>query len=215
MGTMITPEQALAAAQGVRQRSIAILRSLPDEDAERPVPTCPGWTVKDLACHLYGIPDDIIHGRMENVGSDAWTLAQVERSRDLSLSEIADRWEALAVRFDEIHLMTPFPVNLQLVMDFVTHEHDLRLATGQAGAQDDGAVTIGLAYLLINLRKFNPELAASFDAMEVSDFEKLRVLSGRRCARQVAEAGLRVEDIDAFLAITPMSMTTEVIDESA
>ena len=83
MGTMITPEQALAAAQGVRQRSIAILRSLPDEDAERPVPTCPGWTVKDLACHLYGIPDDIIHGRMENVGSDAWTLAQVERGRDL------------------------------------------------------------------------------------------------------------------------------------
>ena len=176
-------------------------------------PTCPGWNVTDLACHLYGVADDLMNGRLEGIGSDAWTQAQVDRYSTKPLADIADEWAASAEVFDAIVPMIPEPTNYQLIMDMTTHEHDLRLALGEPGAQDDQAVAIGSAFLLLSLRNADPDLAAEIEGLELSDFELLRSLSGRRSAGQLERAGIPPKKIESFLSTTPMTISAVDVDE--
>jgi uncharacterized protein (TIGR03083 family) len=213
MSTRFTPEEVLGAAQGTRLRSIEILRSLNETQAALTVLPCPGWSVKDLTCHMFGVADDILNGRLDNVGSDAWTAEQVARHRPKSLAEICDDWESSSADFDAFVLSIPSPSNLQVVMDLVTHEHDIRLALNQQGCQDSDSVTIGLEYLLGHLRHENPELLAVLDKLELSDFEMLRVLSGRRSLRQLKEMGIDGSLIHQRLEGSPMSISDVDIDE--
>ena len=41
-------------------------------------PATPQWRVHDVLAHLVGVPDDVVHGRMDGLASDAWTQAQVD-----------------------------------------------------------------------------------------------------------------------------------------
>jgi hypothetical protein len=43
------------------------------------VPTCPGWTVRDVVAHLAGLCEDWVQGRLAGYASEAWTANQVER----------------------------------------------------------------------------------------------------------------------------------------
>ena len=100
MTETFAPDVVLAAAQGVRARSIDLVRSLDDEAAATVVPTCPDWTVKELVCHMYGTSDDILNGRLEGAGSEAWTAAQIERHGGSDLVTLSDAWAAGAPAFD-------------------------------------------------------------------------------------------------------------------
>ena len=170
MSTTFDPVDVLAAQQGIRERSLTLLRSLDDKQAAHIVPTCPDWTVAQLSCHLFGVTDDIINGRLENAGSNEWTAAQVTRHESKSLADLCDEWEASAETFDPIMLAIPEPVNLQIVMDMATHEHDIRLAVGVPGAHDEEAVRIGSTFLLQGLASRDAVLAAQIEDLDLTDF---------------------------------------------
>jgi uncharacterized protein (TIGR03083 family) len=208
-----TSDEVLRATQGTRERSIALLRSVSDVQASTPVATCPGWTVREVACHLFGVCDDLLHSRLTDIGSDAWTDAQVRRQDAKSLGEILDEWEGSAARFDELVPLIPEPSNLQLVMDQVNHEQDLRLALDLPGAQDALAVSIGTEFLLLLLRRRDPAFADEVRAAVPSDFELLRALSGRRSAAQLEALGIDPGRLAEHLAPTPMSIAGRSIPE--
>ena len=215
MTTSFAPADVLAAQQGIRQRSIELLRSLDDEQAARIVPTCPDWTVAELSCHLYGVTDDIINGRLENAGSSEWTAAQVARHGSKSLAELCDEWEASADAFDPIMLVIPEPVNLQVVMDMATHEHDIRLAVGVPGAHDEEAVRIGSTFLLQGLASRDAVLAAQIEDLDLTDFEQFRSLAGRRSIAQLESTGFPAEAYAATLSGSPNALTLVDIDETS
>ncbi|MFZ9628395.1 MAG: maleylpyruvate isomerase family mycothiol-dependent enzyme [Ilumatobacteraceae bacterium] len=204
MTNLLPDAEVVAAYLEVRGRVVGILRDLDEADATVTVPSCPGWTVAELASHMMGVVDDILEGRMEGVTTDPWTQAQVERLRGLSLAQLADHYEASAGRFDAVLPHVPSPSNSQLVMDAVTHEHDLREAVGRAGAHDSLAVRVALGWLLNMAEGRQPGLAARLRDSGVSEFDLLRSLSGRRSAAQMTALGLPADEIVSMLAGSPL-----------
>ena len=213
MEPTIDPQLVLAASQGVRERVIALVRDLDAEAAATVVPTCPEWTVTDLLCHLRGAEGDIASGRVEGAASDAWTASQVERHGGKDVATLCAEWAEGADRFDAVLLAIPEPINLQIVMDRTTHEHDLRLALGAPGARDDDAVRIGSTFFLMGLRRSEPLLAEQIEALGLSDFELFRSLSGRRSLAQMTAAGLPAEALAARMATSPVPVPSYAVHE--
>ena len=202
------PTAVLAAEQGIRSRTIELLRSLDQAQLDQTVPTCPAWTVAELACHMYGLGDDIVNGRLEDVGSDAWTEAQVARNASMPIDELCDAWQDSAATFDEVLLAIPAPTNAQIVMDLATHEHDIRLAIGQPGGQDPETLRIAAGFLLNGVTRQDPDVAAEIEGLNLSEFELLRSLTGRRSVAQLRAAGFPVDAYVAHIAAAPFSITT-------
>jgi uncharacterized protein (TIGR03083 family) len=192
MSHLLPDADVVTAYLGTRSRIAALLRDLPESEATTVVPCCPEWNVAELASHVAGVVDDILEGRMEGVTTDPWTQAQVERLRGLTLVGIADHFEGTAERFDPTLPFVPAPVNSQLVMDAVTHEHDLRDAVGRRGAEDSLAVKVALGWLLNMAEGADPGLV-----------DRLRS-SGRRTRAQMAAIGLPADEIVALLAGSPL-----------
>ena len=213
MSGLLPDDQVFLAYQETRQNIIDLLRDAPESAASTIVPTCPSWTVADLAAHIFGVPDDIMSGRMQGVGSDEWTQEQVERMRGTSLADLATAIEQSALSFDTVMPMIPAPANSQIVMDTVTHEHDLRNALGRPGAHDSLGVTVALSFLLGGLAKINADYAAALSTCGASEFELMRTLSGRRTADQARAAGIDWSLVSGFLDVSPMSAPTTVVEK--
>ena len=110
-----------------------LARALSDDEWAAPVPCTPGWTVRDVLSHVAGVPDDVLAGRMDGAPGEAWTAAQVERNRNLSIAELLERWAAQAADFAAAieaigETRPPF--------DCHSHEHDVRHAIGRPGNHD-------------------------------------------------------------------------------
>jgi uncharacterized protein (TIGR03083 family) len=187
-----------------RSRIVSLIREIPESQASLPVPLCPDWEVSSLISHIVGIPEDIVAGRMDGVGTEAWTQAQVDRHEGESLSQLADISLSTAAEFDVVLPHIPSPVNSQLVMDAIAHEHDLRHAVGRAGAQDSAAVDVALGYLLNMVDTIAPGRAQELSDSGVSRYELMRSLSGRRSIEQMNQLELDGSQIAALLKGTPM-----------
>lgn len=213
MSQLLPDAEVSQAYVELRARVVALLRETPEQSAIDQVPHCPTWTVNELASHLLGVPDDIVHGRMEGVGSDAWTQAQVVRHQAKTLRQIADELAALAERFDPLLPHVPAMARSQMVMDAVTHEHDLRHALGAPGERDSMAVRAGLAWLMSWCTRTNPATASAIAAVGASDFDVLRSLTGRRSAAQMVALGLPVDAIIQIQAGSPFRAPTHEVVE--
>jgi hypothetical protein len=91
----------------VRERFILLACT---SDAERPIPACPAWTVRDLAAHLTGLCEDWVEGRLDGYASGAWTAAQVKRFRNRSVDDTIHRWDDSAkrlIRLEDDPVMGP------------------------------------------------------------------------------------------------------------
>lgn len=213
--TSFDPTTVLAAEQGIRRRTIELLRSLDQAQLDSVVPTCPAWTVAELACHMYGVGDDILNGRLEGVGSDAWTEAQVARNASMPIDELCDAWEDSAATFDEVMLAIPAPTNAQIVMDQATHEQDIRLAIGQPGGQDPETLRIAAEFLLEGVERRDPAVAAEIEELDLSPFELLRSLTGRRSIAQLRSIGFPIDAYLEHIADAPFSLThVDVVEVS-
>jgi len=127
MPTVDMPDADSYAA--TRERVLAMLEGISDSEAARPVPACPGWTVHDVLAHLTGIAADAVAGRMQGVGSAAWTAAQLDARRSDSMAGMAAEWRALAADFDA--LIRPQPaLAMAAGADAVVHHHDAAQALG-------------------------------------------------------------------------------------
>jgi hypothetical protein len=150
---------------------------------------------------------------MEGVGSDAWTQAQVVRHQAKTLRQIADELAALAERFDPLLPHVPAMARSQMVMDAVTHEHDLRHALGAPGERDSMAVRAGLAWLMSWCTRTSPATASAIAAVGAADFDVLRSLTGRRSAAQMVALGLPVDAIIQIQAGSPFRAPTHEVVE--
>jgi len=204
MSHLFPDADVVSAYIGVRSRIVELLRELPESEATTVVPACPDWNVAELVSHVVGVVDDIIGDRMEGVTTDPWTQAQVERLRGRSLAELADHYASVGQQFDPMLPFVPTPRNSQLVMDAVTHEHDLREAVGRPGAHDSMAVKVAVGWLLDMVEGRHEGMAAELEAAGVSTFDLLRSLTGRRSAAQMAAMGLPADTIVAALAGSPL-----------
>ena len=195
-----------------RDRVVSLIREIPESQATLSVPLCPDWEVSSVISHMVGVPEDILAGRMEGVTTDAWTQAQVDRHEGESLSQLADALLATAVEFDVVLPHIPSPTNSQLVMDAVTHEHDLRHAVGRAGAQDSLAVNVALGWLLNMVEGKAPDLAQELLDSGVSHYELMRSLTGRRSVDQMKQIGVDGEQIKLLLQGTPLRVPMTAIE---
>ena len=213
MSQLLPDAEVSQAYVELRARVVALLRETPEQSAIDQVPHCPTWTVNELASHLLGVPDDVVHGRMEGVASDAWTQAQIVRHQAKSLRQIADELAALAVQFDPLLPHVPAMSRSQMVMDAVTHEHDLRHAVGAPGERDSMAVRAGLAWLMSWCTRTNPATASAIAAVGASDFDVLRSLTGRRSAAQMVALGLPADAMIQLQAGSPFRAPIAPINE--
>jgi uncharacterized protein (TIGR03083 family) len=191
------------AYQQTRERITALLRELDETDADRTVFACPDWTVRNLASHVVGVSADILAGNIAEAGSDPWTEAQVAARRERTLAELADEWDQTGPQVEAALAGGLLPA--QAVFDQVTHEHDLRHAVGRPGAQDHEAVPIGLTFVRdawpfvmgtddkssvppLRFVAGDAEITSGTDpeiTLELSPFETLRALTGRRSLDQI------------------------------
>ena len=213
MSNLLPDTEVSAAYTELRARVVALLRSLPESAGDRVVPHCPAWTVRELASHIFGVPDDIINGRMDGVASDAWTQAQVERHRGKTLKQIADAFEGLSTPFDAMLPHFPAMARSQMTMDAVTHEHDLRHAVGKPAARESVAVTAAVAWLRQWVSRRDVPNSDRLFTAGLSEFDLLRCLTGRRSLRQAEQLGLPVDVLEAVQVGSPFRPPTDPVAE--
>lgn len=204
-----------------RERIIALLRGLDPAAGDRPVPACPGWRVRDVAAHLAGIADDVLHGRIEGVATDPWTARQVDARREQPLAATLDEWEATGPAFEDLLRRLPAPPD-RVIIDQWTHEQDLRGALGRPGAGASPGALLTRSLLLGNLDERLPAAGlpplrivtedadrmvgaagAPAATLTVTWFELCRALLGRRSAAQL-RALPWLGDPEPFLAELPI-----------
>ena len=119
-----------------RERITALVADLTDEQASAPVAACPGWTVHDVVAHLVGSVSDVLAGRMDGVGSPAWTGAQVDARRGVPINEMVDQWQAAAPQFEDTLRAVGGQIAALGVADVWNHEQDILGALGRPATND-------------------------------------------------------------------------------
>lgn len=120
-----TPVTTREAYAHVRRNLIALLRR-PGEPGRIPVPSCPGWTVRDVIAHVTGICQQAAAGLSRDQAAPA-----VPRIDGLDLEALLAEWERSGDRLD-ITLARPEHAGRggRMMMDAFTHELDIRVAIG-------------------------------------------------------------------------------------
>jgi uncharacterized protein (TIGR03083 family) len=185
-----------------RERFTAFIRELSPEELTTPVPSCPGWSVRDVLGHVAGITDDALHGRIKGIPDDAQTADQVARSAQLSVDELLARWEAQSPDFQAV-LTSVGPSLAPAAIDVATHEQDIRGALAKPGSRYNATIAWALPMMMfgLNRRIENaglPPLRVEVDGevlaegvphgpvLKISQHEAFRSLLGRRSREQVA-----------------------------
>jgi uncharacterized protein (TIGR03083 family) len=145
-----------ATAAQYRDAYAAVHRRLVDllsaTDGSEQVPSCPGWTARDVLAHLVGLCDDWVHQRLDGYATTTWTADQVARYAMNTVPELLERWTQLAVVFARLEDHPALgPPARWAFGDAVIHEADLRGAL-DAGHVPHEAVLLSLEGTIIRWR---------------------------------------------------------------
>lgn len=204
-----------AAYEATRERILAVALDAHDGELDVRVPSCPDWTAHDLVAHCAGIPTALAAGELPDGDLQAWLDGLVAARREVPVTTLADRWRACG---EAIRPIVEGGGGL-LVIDVLTHEHDLRGALGRPGDRDTPELRAGLplfADLLASgvsahgLAPFAIECpdgttARSGDGepgwtLRVDAWEASRILGSRRTAAEVLAANAE-GDAAPYLAV--------------
>jgi uncharacterized protein (TIGR03083 family) len=199
---MFMSEAHAVAYRGVHERVKALIEAADPAALEQPAPATPEWTVREILCHLVGVTDDIVNGRLDGIASDGWTAAQVDKRCHASAADLLAEWDKWSPQFEEMLTAAPPEIAGQALFDAATHEHDMRHALGEPGARDSDAIDLAWEWIMIvrplsgapGLR-FVTEAGtdevgdAPVATIETTRFELLRATTGRRSAEEVAAYG--------------------------
>jgi len=196
--------ESMAAYTDMRERLSAVLAEVDDDTAaSTPVPACPGWSVTDLAAHVYGVARDVSDGNVAGAGSDAWTASQVARFAPLGLSAMVTAWNEIGPGFEQSVAGFPEAIAAQIAFDSGAHEQDLRGALVRPGARDAVSVQIGIEFIAASLGRLaeerglpgvelmTPDLTVVVGPgpvrlrLEAGTFTVSRALTGRRSTAQI------------------------------
>jgi mycothiol maleylpyruvate isomerase-like protein len=192
-------ESHAAAYEATRARVRAVVEAADAAALDRVVPATPEWRARDVLAHMVGVTDDVVHGRLEGLASDAWTRAQVDARRAVPPARLLDEWDEHAARFGELLGAAPAEIAGQALFDAATHEHDLRNALGAPGARDSDAVECGWDWIVdARTRAGAPAICFATEAgerlsgageraarIEATRFELFRAVSGRRTETEI------------------------------
>jgi uncharacterized protein (TIGR03083 family) len=221
---LLSISRSVAAYHLVHQRIDALLRGR-DDVADRPVPGCPAWTIRQTVAHLTGVAQDIAAHNVAAKGTDSWAQAQVERLDGHSLDDLLDLWKQSIESATSTFALAPRESVCQLVFDTLIHEHDIRGALDEPGSRTGDpafgaamafATTMGDQFIrhaaLPALRLSTPTLgcvqlgdphnAPGGLALDLSDFEALRTFGGRRSVGQLRALPWQGDPTDLLPAFT-------------
>jgi len=196
----MTPAELYA---DVRVRVSDLVRDLPADRLATRVPGCPAWTVHDVVAHATGIVADVNAGNTEGLASEPWTQAQVESRRSRPIGAVLDEWSEQAATMEPRLNDVPKAIWRTVLIDLVTHEHDIRGALKEPGGRDSEAYEIARKGFAVGLAKAIEERGLPGLRLEADDwqfdagpepratvrttdsFEFFRALAGRRGIKQV------------------------------
>jgi uncharacterized protein (TIGR03083 family) len=203
----------IAEWRAAQARVTDLLTGLGVREAERRVPACPGWSVRELLSHMVGLAADVVVGDEPDDHNSAWTQAQVDARRDRSVGELLHEWEELVeplTAWMRGHTTRP-------LSDVVIHEQDLRGALGASGARDTDGLGVVRDRMLV---RFADQVAGlppvaldggtwqwcSAGAVEdaavvlrASEFDLARAVTSRRSSTQLRSWVVR-GDVGPYLA---------------
>lgn len=220
-----TGEQVATFYAAAHQRLSAVIQGLTEEQASTPVSATPGWSVHDVLAHLAAIPTDGLAGRLDGIPNEEFTAGQVAERRDRSAAELLEEWATNVGTMCDLARADLVP--LELAVDALTHEQDIRGALGLPAAigPDElrfctrryasgcgGAIkTAALPALGIEARDTDFAAVAGDGqpaaTVRATEFEFFRALSGRRSRNQVARFdwdGDSAPYLDAFCIFGPL-----------
>jgi hypothetical protein len=197
----------------LQERVSQLLAAQPLGIASAVVPHCPNWTVLNVLSHMVGVPEDVMARRMEGVTTEAWTQRQVDRHSSRSLTELLTIWHNTVADFKSLLPSIPQPTISQFVFDQVTHEHDIRHAISLPGARDSIAIVAAEGFIRDSLSRNPDSRIADLANSRVSGFDFVRSLSGRRSLAQIADIGLPLEAVAAFIETSPFDIPVESVSE--
>jgi len=182
------------------ERHLALTADLGESEADTRTAACPEWTVRDVYAHLAGAAADVLDGRTDGAGTDAWTGRQVEERRGRTLTQIVDEYAERGPQL--VEALRAFPIE-RLAVDQWSHEQDVRGALGRPGSRDAPVVGWAIEWAMGGMAKAWAEAARApvriitssgeFDlgtgpsaaTFATDDFELLRALTGRRSQAQI------------------------------
>jgi uncharacterized protein (TIGR03083 family) len=189
-----------AAYRDLRERVDGLLRDRPSASVEQIAPATPEWRVRDVVAHLGGVCDDISHGNMAGVPTNAWTAAQVDKRRDQEFGAVLDDWHEHAGTVEPMMNEIGPPMG-QMVFDAWTHEQDIRGALGEPGGRESGAAEVaflwfvdaasptgvgdGALELVVEDGTYLLGPGEPVRSLRTTRFEFLRAATGRRSRAQV------------------------------
>jgi uncharacterized protein (TIGR03083 family) len=190
--------------QAAHERLAEFVRDLSKDEADKPVPGTPGWTVHDVLAHLAAIPTDALAGRIAGVPTDDQTATQVAERKDRDIAELLAEWAPNVPTMCDGARADLVPPNL--AVDALTHEQDIRGALGAPPALTAeelrfctslyafgcgrGLKHAGIPPLAIEATDTDFAFVAGIGEpqakVRASEFEFFRALAGRRSRAQVA-----------------------------
>jgi uncharacterized protein (TIGR03083 family) len=186
----------------IREDLTAILRADPLGVQDHPVPACPAWRVRDVVAHLAGVVDDVLHGNLEGVTTDAWTAAQVDARRGSSLVEILDEWDHTAPAFEAAATRLGQSLDPRALLDTWTHQQDLRSALGLPPSADP----VGRHHTAVTLAR---SCATAMDADRVPAFRI--VLDGTTCVHRSVTAAVHTSAFEWARALLGRRSRAQVV----
>jgi uncharacterized protein (TIGR03083 family) len=182
-----------------QSRVIELVEHISADDAEKMVPACPDWTVRELLSHVIGLDADVIKGDEPDDHNPTWTQRQVDERADHDIAALVAEWRGLTGALqDWMRTNGARPMG-----DVIIHEQDLRGALGVSGAQDsDGLkalrdrMAVGFTAAVekaglpgIELVSLQWQITAGNGTADVtvnaSEFDLTRALMSRRSADQL------------------------------
>ena len=182
--------------------------------------------------HLTGVCADFLDANMDGAGGPQWTAAQVASRQALTLAEVCDEWAERGPAF-EAQMAAAGPAMGFVAFDAWTHEQDIRAGIGGRGVRNDARAAdlaqLALAMVehryeasgapaLLILIDGDPHVLGGIGAdpditLGTSAYELLRIIFGRRSARQIAAAnwtGDPTAAIEALCVFAPP--TVDIVD---
>lgn len=200
---MDAPE-LMAEYHGAQDRFIALLRTRDADQEASTVAPCPAWTVHDLVSHVVSMPVELSASRYPDGDPDPWIQALVADRRATSIDDQVDEWLAAGPAIDAMFEVAPELFSPTLLVDMVSHEHDLagaldtrsdRASSGLVAAIEGSRPTVDAdlaRHGLGAMRLVDGDRSWIFGAGDVglevraSTFELFRLMGGRRSLAQLA-----------------------------
>ncbi len=166
------------------------------------LPACPDWSAREVIAHVAGIPADVAAGRLDGVGTDAWTQAHIDGRLGMTVDDIVTEWAETGSQAEAMASAAPPELVRSLISDLVTHDFDTRSGFGNTEYRDGAGAAIAYSNYANRLgtrlveRGESVRLIADGEeqivgsgevlaTVRASRFELTRALTGRRSAAQV------------------------------